>query len=225
MKTIPTGFIALSLLLGIFVLAPASMQAQAGPLNIALTVTYQDPNPKQPPATKPNVTPSDTKTVKLTTANIVALTKSAFGPYASGSYLSYDPDLTGGTAAVGMLDSAGDFTDLSSALGITTDFSGNGALTSSSTQDTSDPVAQSIVFTSVWNITFDDGNGNSFNVSGIVETTESLAALTAAQNTNGDPQTETYSYSGTVTGFGTYGSNPAVFKGAISGTGKGPAGS
>jgi hypothetical protein len=223
MKSIQTSMIATSLALGLLTLAPARIHAQPVKVLIALTVTYQDPNPKQPPASNPNIAPSDTKTAKLTSANILRLLAGSAGPFPSGSYLTYD-SITG---AIGAMDTgnSNDFEDLSSYISVTPDASGNGPLTSSSNEDQSDPIAWSIVQTADAVITFDDGSGNSFTISGVVKSTDSLAKLTTAQSNAGDAQTETVSFSGSVSGWGTYLGNKAVFTGTVSGSGKGPAGS
>jgi hypothetical protein len=217
MKSIRTRIIATALAVGLLTMAPARVQAQAMKVIVTLTATYQDPNPKQPPASNPNITPSDTKSGKITSVNMLSLLSASAGPFPSGSYLSYD--LTSG--AIGALDSKGDFEDLSTAITITPDASGNGLLTSSSNEDPTDAIAQTITDIGDAQFTFTDGNGNSFTVSGILKATSSLAKGDAA----GDPQTETISFSGSVAGYGTYLGNNAVFTGTVSCSGKGAAGS
>ena len=122
----------------------------------------------------------------------------------------------------------GEFNDASSLLSINTEASGKGLFVTSGTSDTTDSPApaQTLATTGYCNITYDDGAGNSFNVSGLVKMTVALAKQDAAL----DPQTATVSFSGTVSGFGTVldskgNTDNAVFTGTISGSGKGPQGS
>jgi hypothetical protein len=226
MNLIRTRVIAALLAMGLLTLAPVRTRAQTTTLSFALTATYQNPSPKQTTTDNGDVTTTSTLTAKLTSSTLQGLISTNLGISLTGYELIWDQNAD----VLGETNKAGDFHDASSIITINTDASGSGELVTSGTSDTIDQISQSLSTTSDWNVTFDDGKGNSFNVSGLVKLTAGLAAPTKSQGTNGLPQTETINFSGSVAGFGTVvdkqgNTDAAVFSGTVSGTGKGPAGS
>jgi hypothetical protein len=211
---------------GLFWLAAGRVQAQPVTLSIALAATYQNANPKT--SSNPDITLSSTSSEKFTTATIIsaAIASSGTGGSSKGWSLIWDP--SGNELGATNRADGGEFDDASTLLDISTDASGNSVTSGSS--DPTDPIAQSLTTTSVWNITYDDGNGNTFDVSGLVKMTTSLNSLSTSQQNNGNSQTETISFSGSVSGWGTVldkqgNTDNAVFTGSISGSGKGAQGS
>jgi hypothetical protein len=194
-------------------LAPARVQAQPTTLNFTLTATYQQPDTMNTAGT---TTTSTTKSVKWTPSSILALlTNSEGAAFPKGAYLAQD------SGTIEVLGSGGYSTNVDSI--VTFDTAGTEVYTGSVNSTTSQ---QSDVYTIYVTATFNDGNGNTFSVDGLLRETVS----SAAQDANGDPQTETISFSGTVAGYGSVldkngNIDTAVFSGSISGSGKGPQGS
>jgi len=197
-------------------LAPAQTMAQATSLNFTLTATYQQPDRT---TSGGRVTISSTASVKWTPAHILTLLTNSLGvTLPKGSYLAQD----NGTAEI-IIDNGLDTTNVSSI--ITFDLGGtNGAQVVSGSTDIATG-KQSLSYLVYTTASFDDGNGNSFNVGGLLRETVTLSG----RNNSGN-QTESISFTGNVTGYGTVvdknsNTNNAIFSGAISGSGKGIAGS
>ena len=216
MKSIQTGIIATSLAVGLLTLAPARIQAQPKALTVALTATYQLPDVTS--GADQNITTSSTKSVKFTSASILNLISNNLGMSLKGYTLIYDPfaDAIGATNKT-----TGDFQDASSIFSI--DHSGTQVYSGSANSDTG---KQSDTYTTYVVITFDDGNGNAFTVDGLIKSTYSQPAPTAAQSNAGVTPNATSSFSGTVIGFGTVvgsdgNTDTAVFTGSVSGGGSG----
>jgi hypothetical protein len=216
MKSTQTSIIATSLTVGLLTLAPARIQAQPKALTVSLTATYQLPDVTS--GADQNITTSSTKSVKFTTASILNLISNNLGMSLKGYTLIYDPFANG----IGVTNkTTGDFQDASSFL--TIDTSGSQVYSGSANSDTG---RQGETYTTYVVITFDDGNGNAFTVDGLIKSTFSQPAPTAAQSNNGVTPNATTSFSGTVNGYGTvFGSDQsidtAVFTGSVSGGGSG----
>jgi hypothetical protein len=219
MKSIKTGIFAVALALGLLTLAPARLQAQVPTkVTFALVATYQAPDVVS--GVDQNITKSTTKTLKVTSASLVSLLSLTPKSY-------FTLDIGGGSTlnvgTVSSVDPSGNVTDESSFITVTL-----GDLVYSGSAD-SDKMTASETYTADLTITIDDGNGNAGTLEGLIKVTDSLAALTAAQNNNGLSATESVSFSGTVTGSGTVvgsdgNTDTAVFTGTVSGSGKGPTG-
>lgn len=202
------GILAITLALSV------NVQAQPTTVNVALTVTYELPSTTS--GADANITTSTTRSAKLNSATILKLIEIAQGSdFPAGTYLAQDAD------NAQALDRAGASTDLSSYISVAT---GTAATVSSGTSN-SDTGKASGTVTIYTVMSFDDGNGNSFTVAGLIVNKASVTATDANGN-----QTETISFSGNVAGFGTVvdsrgNTDNAVFSGTISGSGKGLAGS
>lgn len=217
MKLIQTSMIATSLALGLLTLAPARLQAQPKALTVSLTATYQAPDVTS--GADQNITKSSTKSVKFTSASILNLIAANLGMTTVKGYtLIYDPIAN----AIGATNKAtGDFQDASSIFSINAP--GTQVYSGSANSDTGQ---QSETYTTYVVITFDDGKGNAFTVDGLIKSTQSIPAPTAAQTANGVTPNETISFSGSVNGFGTVvdssgNTDTAVFTGSVSGGGSG----
>lgn len=202
----------MSLLVGLFLLATGTAEAQPKVLSISLTATYQASNVTS--GANQDLTTSATKPFKLNSDTLITLIASNLGLSSAAGYkLIYDPIV----GTIGLTNSATqNFQDASSLLSIET----NGVSVQSG-KSNSDTGAESETITAYTVITFNDGNGNAFTISGLVKEIVSQPAPTAAQTTNGITPNQTASLSGTVTGYGTVvvggNSNAAVFSGTIAG--------
>lgn len=208
---------AILLTVALFTFATTRAHAQAKPLVISLTATYQAPAPA-PTGADQSIQASVTKSVKFTSSSILALVATNVGFKASGYTLIYDPiaNDVGATNKV-----TGDFEDASSLF--TIDNSGTAVQTGSDNSDTGAD-KQSITQYSV--LTFDDGNGNSFTVDGLIKITQNQPATPSTGTNAGNTPNETITFSGSVTGFGTVvdssgNTDNAVFSGSVSGGGSG----
>src|SRR5262249_42924435 len=139
-----------------------------------------------------------TKMVRLTSSSILSLLGTNVFPSAAatkGYSLIYNPiDSTLGATN----SKTGDFIDLSSTLSI--DTSGTSVNPGSINSATG---KEGETYTIYAVISFDNGSGTAFSVSGLVKQTVTVATLTTAQLNNGDSPTETVSISGSFSGTGT----------------------
>lgn len=194
-------------------LAPAPAFAQATTLNFALTATYQLPNRTNASG---DITVSLTASVKWTPEHVLSLLTNSLGlTLPKGSYLAQD----NGAVEI-IIDNGLDSTNVGSVL--TFDTTGTEVVSGSANTTTGKQNQSYIIYAAA---TFDDGNGNTFNVDGLLRETVTLGA----QNGSGN-QTQSISFFGNVAGYGTVvdknsNTNAAVFSGTISGAGKGVAGS
>jgi hypothetical protein len=217
MKTIRTTVISLLAVVSLTV-ATVRIQAQPKPLILSLTAVYQLPEVAR--GSDQNITISSTKQVKFTSDFLLDLIAANENFSPKGYILIYDPiaDIVGTTNTT-----TGDFEADSSLLSI--DTSGIQVYSGSANSDTG---RQSETYTTYVTVTFDDDNGNSFTVAGLVKSSQSVPALTAAQANQGITPNETISFSGNLSGYGTAigsdgNSDTAVFSGSISGGGSGQA--
>jgi hypothetical protein len=151
-----------------------------------------------------------TKAVKVTTANLISLLSSNYNsgtPFPAGSTIQ----LIGSDTFV--VDKTTNQTDVTPALSIT--FS-DPAVVSGQEKDNG---AQNTVTTAYTTITFDDGNGTAFVVTGLTRKTVSASAST---NKTGDSvaQKEAETITGLFSGTGTVGGAAAVFSGTATASGK-----
>jgi hypothetical protein len=182
-------------------------------LNIALTATLQLPGKTS--GVNNSITTSTTTSATFNSASILKLIATSSGtPFSSGSYLAQN----GGN--VEALNKAGETRSLSAYFTIS---NSTASMVFSGTANslTGQESASGKVYTI---FQFNDGKGNAFTVDGLMSETVSLTA----ENAEGI-QTETAEFSGSVVGYGTVvdtqgNTDAAVFLGAISGSGKGPAG-
>jgi hypothetical protein len=212
-RTIRNGLASLCLTAILLTFASNRAQAQPTTLDFTLTGAYQLPNT----VNSGDITTSTTKTVRWTSATLVGFLTNALGnTLPKGSYLSQDS----GNVSI-TVDKAGDTTNVSAF--VTFDTAGTQVFTGSANSTTGQ---QSSIYTIYAAATFEDGNGNSFQVDGLIRET----VLISAQAKTTGAQTETITFSGSVAGTGTVldddgNADTAVFSGTISGSGKGPQGS
>lgn len=216
MKSIRIGIVAVALAFGSFraVQAQPTLPSIPTTLSITLTATYQAPDVT---STSGTTTTSSTKSVKVTSSSILSsLAKESGSAFPSGSYLAQD-----GNGNFEALTKSGTATALQ-ATTATIDFSGtqvySGTVNSSTGQQTANFSIYAV-------ITYDDGNGNSFTVDGLVKVT----ATVSAPDKNGNQKTA-MSFSGSVAGSGAVigsdgNSDTAVYSGTVSGTGSQSSGS
>jgi hypothetical protein len=200
MKTL-AGLAVVSLI----VLGSGKLLAQDFPvkLNVALTATYQLED-----TTSGNIAKLNTKSVRLTSQTLLSLVATNLGTnFPAGTALAVAND------NVVALDKQGNQTDLSSFF--TTTNQTSVARGQANTQTGAGNAASTVYFT----IHFDDGNGNSFTMDGLLKGTSTLSTPDAYNN-----QKESLSVSGTLVGYGSVNGNDAVFSGTISGSGKGASG-
>jgi hypothetical protein len=213
MKTTNASFGIITLAIGVLTLTPARIHALPLPLDITLTATRQEPATTNLAGT---IATSTTKLVPFTSAGILKLIETSLGsPFPSGTYLAQDHGIAEA------LNKAGETTDLSSFISIN-NTNGTSVGSGSVNLDTGKTTALGAIYVV---FKFNDGNGNTFAVDGVIKEVISLTAKDA----NGD-QTETGSFSGTVAGYGTVADShgniaQAVFSGTVSGSGKGPSSS
>ena len=187
----------------LMVLSSGKLLAQDVPvkINIALTATYQldsgDP--------VGNVSKFNTKSVRVTSQTLLSLVATNLETtFPAGTSLAVVGD------SIVALDKEGNQTDLSSFF-TTTD-----QTSVAKGQENTETGASSATSTAYISLHFDDGNGNSFTIDGLIKGTSSLTAM----DSNGNQKKSTTA-SGTLAGYGTVFYNDAVFSGTVSGSGKG----
>ena len=202
MKTNLNGFAVFCM--GVVLLAGTAHEAAAQdpsadvtiPLTMALTVTYQANDVVS--GTDQSITTHATKSVKWNTTSLIKLIVIS----TSNSYVSSDKlELAGGAATVA--DSKGDSIDASSILTFTFDPAPADGSAVETGKDNSDSGAFNDTSTTYGTIAFDDGNGNTFTLTGLARI---VSSCTATTDKNGDPTaayTEGYSISFTGAGNGT----------------------
>jgi hypothetical protein len=201
--------------LGTLVMAPL-VKAQDGPtinipFNLALTATIQ--NPESDPDSKGTVKETTT-TLKLTSANILKMAATNHNmTYPSGASLVMDTD-----GNIVVVKGTNVIDDLSDMLTVTTGNSVDSGTYNENTDAEKD--SSQMVFT----IAFDDANGTSFTLYGLIKASQSASVVKATT------LTWTISFSGSVVGDGSAvnkkdsnNSDQAVWSGTVSGSGKGSA--
>jgi hypothetical protein len=212
LKFVPTSPVAAFMAAVLILLTPDQSRAQATTLDFTLTATYQQPNRTSSSGVD---TISSTKTVKWKPDTILTLLTNSLGiSLTKDSYLAQDNN----TVEI-IIDNGLDDTNVSSLVSFNT--SGTQVGSGTVNGNTAAQSSASVIYATA---TFNDNNGNTFNVSGLLHETVTLTARDSSGN-----QTETISFSGSVTGYGTVVdsdkiSQPAVFSGVVSGAGKGPSG-
>jgi len=179
------------------------------PMKFAITATYQadDVSSDTSPVTK-----HVTKTVKWTNQSLLALmaTNGNGGvAFPKGSSIEF----SAGSFLV-LTDKQGDTTDVSSMLSV--DNSGASVYTG---QDNSDTSAFNYATSQYVTVSFDDGNGNSFTLTGMAKITSSATASTDKNGNSVAKVKEAYAVSFSGAGYGSVGGNQAVFTGTASGSG------
>ena len=199
------GFVSV-LAIGLLLLATANLDAQDVPLTVSiqLTATVQGPDDSGNP-----IDHIKTTTVTWTTQSLLKLAATASGTnFPTGARLV----VTNDTFLV--VDKLGNTVeDLTAAGYFSTDHGNNYVLSGQMNNNTGQASwkAAEIAF-----ISFDDGNGNSFDLVGLRKTTASITATDRNSN-----QKETLSATITLVGEGQVGGNDAVFSGTATASGKG----
>ncbi|HXP62084.1 MAG TPA: hypothetical protein VN829_16425 [Dongiaceae bacterium] len=201
--------------------AAANLRAQgsatpAGPgvpltLAITATATVQGADSSPQDNGKTTTTTSKTTTLKLSTANILQLIAAAEGTtFSSKAKLVYQ----GGSVSV--VDGT-NTTDVSADLTVTLDPNSSGVWSGTdSTDDNTSAETQKYSGSYVVTVSFDDGAGDSFNISGLATESYSIGAPDKNGNQKGSD-----SISMNLSGDGQYGGSNGVLSGTIKATGSG----
>lgn len=190
-----------------FCVVPASLQAQplsnvTVPLKFSLTATVQQPDVVS--GANQQVVKHTTKTVKWTTSNLLSLMATSLGT-------TFPSDSTLILANGAPLVQSGETneTDVSSILNVDTT---NGGQVVTGTDNAQTGTSNDMYNTYV-TITFSDGNGNAFTLTGLAR----ISTVTGSGKAT-SKQTVTLTMTGAA-GYGTVGGNSAVFTGSLTAKG------